>query len=526
MVPATETKDLSQAQSVTLHPDGAVFDYRMTLGPGAHRIRIPRLGNWQVQGAYSWNVMSQVRLIEALEVPTDVLRPFQERRDALWVRAVTLRNRQLAEQDIANQWTEATLGRADLTEGFVSNWQALFERSGKMFHVLETQNKAFLDAYQALVEECNAALNPIITDHFGENYFLFERDNSAFVNVILDMDENVAEFARRQRLGRSGFEAKWAKRFKPSSLAEHWLQVTIADEGELALTRTVDGAISWKVGQRLFVNDDLATLRREAIITGARELPLNVPLILDESYLSGNLYVPASVNRSISIAAHELPAQRLVTYTPDRIRWFEFGDTRPGTKQYHIGTMDMPSGSQKRVLLAGDDLRLETVSDEWVIIPKQNKVARRMLRLRTPETLFGSPVHVIENDLPVGVIALPDVAANGIFALFLQSDNRIFMTSHTPWQADPQRSSLRQRSGNSTRIINLSEQALSVNLLLTQPVAEHELVEVIHSDLSTAGGENTQPGLWRYRVDLAPASEQTIEHGWIIQTKDEVLLRQ
>ena len=100
------------------------------------------------------------------------------------------------------------------------------------------------------------------------------------------------------------------------------------------------------------------------------------------------------------------------------------------------------------------------------------------------------------------------------------------MTSHTPWQADPQRSSLRQRSGNSTRIINLSEQALSVNLLLTQPVAEHELVEVIHSDLSTDGGENTQPGLWRYRVDLAPASEQTIEHGWIIQTKDEVLLRQ
>ena len=60
--------------------------------------------------------MSQVRLIEALEVPTEVLRPFQERRDALWVQAVTLRNRQLAEQDIADQWTEATFGRADLTE--------------------------------------------------------------------------------------------------------------------------------------------------------------------------------------------------------------------------------------------------------------------------------------------------------------------------------------------------------------------------------------------------------------------------
>ena len=88
-----------------------------------------------------------------------------------------------------------------------------------------------------------------------------------------------------------------------------------------------------------------------------------------------------------------------------------------------------------------------------------------MLRLRTPETLSGSNLHVIENNLPVGVINLPDVAANGIFALFLQSDNRIFMTSHTPWQVDPQRSSPRQRSGNSTRIINLSEQALSVNLL-------------------------------------------------------------
>ena len=100
----------------------------------------------------------------------------------------------------------------------------------------------------------------------------FERDSSALVNVILDMDGNVAEFARRQRLGRLGVEAKWAKRFKPSSLAEHWLQVTIA-EGELALTHTVDGAISWKVAQRLFLNDDQATLRREAIITGARELP-------------------------------------------------------------------------------------------------------------------------------------------------------------------------------------------------------------------------------------------------------------
>ena len=86
--------------------------------------------------------------------------------------------------------------------------------------------------------------------------------------------------------------------------------------------------------------------------------PLNVPLILDESYLSGNLYLPASVNRSIGIAARELPAQRRVTYTKDSIRWSAFGDTRPGTKQYRIGTMDKPSGSQKRVLLAGDDLRL------------------------------------------------------------------------------------------------------------------------------------------------------------------------
>ena len=312
---AAETKDLGPAQSVTIHPDGAVFDYRLTLGPGAHRILIPRLGNWQVQGANSWNVMSQVRLVDALEVPSEVLIPFQERRDALWVQAVALRNRLYAEADIADRWTEITFERADLTEGFVANWQALFERSGEIFQVMEGQNKAFLDAYHVLVKDCKAALQPIIIEHFGEFYWQLESNGTALINVILDMDDDVVDFARRRRLGRSGVESKWAKRFKPSSQSEHWLQVTVADGGELALTRTVDGAISWKVAQRLFIADGQAKLRREAIISGARDLPLNVPLRLDESYLSGNLYLPASLNRSVGIKSRELPAQRRVTYT-------------------------------------------------------------------------------------------------------------------------------------------------------------------------------------------------------------------
>ncbi|TVR45903.1 MAG: hypothetical protein EA402_03570 [Planctomycetota bacterium] len=511
--------ELPSPEQIQIYRDGAVMTYRFTLPAGTHRLAVPEQGLWQINDAQTWAVRSEEIVHPAPPMPERLV-PLVTQRNALRDQALILHHHLRSEEQVAQHWTARAF--VSLTDSDPQQWQALIqrwddsrERHLQLRQQLQQSHGEMLQALKEaipLLEAAGAVPDP--------------RDPTAALRVILDMDAHPLALAERQRLDQATAKEHWARRFNQRRERRHHLIIGLAEAGEVVLTRGIDGSLSWQPAQRLRIAGDTVVLHREAVIQGGSLIPLDTQVELVEAFRSRGLDAPQPPQVIANLQPAAVAERREVIAHHQALRWADGGRQLPSAASHNLGPWKQTMYEQRELRLALPQGRqeLEVLHDRWILFPPQMTLARRQLLLRLPQGLQGGHIELERDGLPLGSTRVAAVAAEGELSIFLERDEHLFASSVNAWPEDPQRSSVRRREGMSVTLHNLSQSPRRIDLLLTQPVSNHELVAVLRAENSSPDGIEEQPGLWRYRLDLPAASHLKVEHGWILNTNGDAVL--
>jgi hypothetical protein len=232
--------------------------------------------------------------------------------------------------------------------------------------------------------------------------------------------------------------------------------------------------------------------------------------------------------RTVTADAAPTAERRSVTTTTRAAGWAAGSASeaaRDQTWELASLTLSAPTGRGCEVTAELRKDQLELTADEWVLVPDQSPVLVRRLSVRLDsQPLAAGPLELVVDGGVLGRRDMPATAPGSLIHLAAGEDQRIFLAGSTRWSEDPNRPINRKREGVEHRLRNLSGDAVEFACYLTRPVSAAKGVTIGVDPATTAGWQEVQPGILRWRLRLKAGEEMLLTHGWLIEAEGKIRL--
>jgi hypothetical protein len=322
-------------------------------------------------------------------------------------------------------------------------------------------------------------------------------------------------------------ERAWSTAIERSALSRT-LVVERSKPGTVIVV-TERNDMRWEPHARLLAGKGRAALVRQAVV----QVPAGLVLPAMPARLVGGARIQPLAGaklerRTVTADAAPTAERRSVTTTTRAAGWAAGSASeaaRDQTWELASLTLSAPTGRGCEVTAELRKDQLELTADEWVLVPDQSPVLVRRLSVRLDsQPLAAGPLELVVDGGVLGRRDMPATAPGSLIHLAAGEDQRIFLAGSTRWSEDPNRPINRKREGVEHRLRNLSGDAVEFACYLTRPVSAAKGVTIGVDPATTAGWQEVQPGILRWRLRLKAGEEMLLTHGWLIEAEGKIRL--
>ncbi|MDA3961074.1 MAG: hypothetical protein PF961_09805 [Planctomycetota bacterium] len=503
-------RELGAPSSLTLYLDGARMRYALELDAGRHVVRLgDNFGNLvAVTGSSRWHEVSRQHSADLPGVPALLMALAAEAQE-LQRREELLQARGEISQRLELRLHES-LGRAaqrpdPLSESWVTSLDHLLTGRAAIDVEREDLERARMDlrARAVEVEVAGHTLDRVLALPGGDS--------------LAAMDFSPEQVAQRWR------------RALAAVVSERLVVVDLAEPGVVTLIGDRDD-LHWQPRARLVVGQGAARLVRQALVTKPADYALPaVPCRL----VSGSRHqvLAAPTVPLVSLGAEDVSQDAARTVSQDwrSVAWDGSGTSDAADEEREAGRtiqwdsrLSLEAGREQVLheLQAGP---LAVLADEWIFTENTERTARRRIGLRLDEhPLLPGMLEIVVDGMVIGQQEVGFRVPGASLQLLAGEDQRLFREGMQRWPADPSLGSNERVQGSTWTLRNLGTEDLTVMVYRTLALSVNDELQVQVAAVSTAGGEEVQPGVYRWAVTIPAGGSVVHAFGYHATAKEAI----